>query len=592
VTYTGIPGSLLHGSWQSIDLVQGGLPDTMIWSGSLTLPDNVNADEVRFMVQAASGIGLVSLKTNFGQYYEVGVDDQAPRIPTDIAFVGTPPGGAAYGEPVQVHALLTSWDEASSQYEPLPNKRVGFRIGATRYTGLTNGDGELQLEFTVRADPAVELLQTYFIGDGSYAPSAVGQQFTVSKQDTVLTFDSAIPAPPDEIFGSDVIVSLRDALGTPLKERTVFFLVDYGTFELGNSVITDIAGRADLSELFLPAGSATITAYYNGEITLPGGEVVNIDDVRYKPAVTFPPLDVIFAQPIQEDSLGFDPQQVDVYYKSSGKGRNATPLYENASISGDVAFNVPLQPDDLTADLLDPDFITGRVFATLAGEIIVDEAVTLDTRGDNGNHWTTTSQPGEAASYVGIHWSNAPRFDSSLSESPGPRIYTTFIGNNFTEFRYVPMPGTESYTTTFPNGGPTIVVRRGAIDPEASGLLEGEYGLDEDGLFFDVRYGLEPGMTFVTTDSSSNNPFPEIEIEVIPEVNYLTEGGRMIIRMQAIPGMPELPPASDAQPNLFECRLILGADDGVQVRSIARIGEGLYAIPWSSEDPGHKQYRP
>ncbi|MEX0325856.1 MAG: immunoglobulin-like domain-containing protein [Puniceicoccaceae bacterium] len=596
VTYTGIPGSDLHGAWVSEDLVQGGLPDTMVWSGSITLPAGVDSSEVRFIVQAASGIGLVTLKTNFGQYYQVGVDELADREETNITILDVSPveplEGYGYGETITVSAKLTRYDEGTQSDVGLVGERVGIRVGASRISGLTGAGGEITLDLPLKLRPSRELLQAYFTGDLLYSPSSAEQEILIDRQATVLEWDEEIPGPPAEIFGSDVIVSLRDALGTPLKERTVFFLVDYGNnFQIGNSVITDIAGRADLSEIFLPAGNATITAYYNGTIPLPDSDPVTITDLLYKSSVS-DSLSVTFDQPIIEDSLGFDPQQVDVYYKSSGNGKNAVPLYENASIAGDVAFNVPLQPDDLLDALPNRDIITGHLTATLAGVVIADQPVTLDTKNKNYTHWTTTSQPGEAVSYIGIHWSDSPRFSTALSESPGPLIETLFIGNNFTEFRYVPMPGTDSYTTTFPNGGPTIVVKRGVVDPEASGLVEGEYGLDEDGgILFDVKFELEPGMTFLTVDSSNNNPFDPIEVEVIPEVNYLTEGGRMIIRLKAVPGMPEFPPASNADPNLFECRFILGADDGVQVRSIARVGEGLYAVPWTSEDPGHKQVR-
>jgi len=281
---------------------------------------------------------------------------------------------------------------------------------------------------------------------------------------------------------------------------------------------------------------------------------------------------------------------VDVYYKSSGNGRNApAPVYENASISGEVGFNVPLQPEDLLADLPDPNFIEGTVEAWLSGELIGSETVILDTRGNNGTHWTTTSRPGEEVSYVGIHWTNAPRFDSALSESPGPRISTTFIGNSFTEFLFVPVQRQGTFTTQFPNGGPTIVVKNGNVDVGAStGLIDGDYGLDPDGLAFDVKYGLAPGMVFTTTGSKPSDPVETVTVE--DGVNYLEEGGRMIIRLAAVDGTPR--PGSDETPNLFECRFILGPDDGVQVRSIARIGEGLYAIPWSSDEAGHKQYRP
>jgi hypothetical protein len=385
------------------------------------------------------------------------------------------------------------------------------------------------------------------------------------------------------------VVALADGVGTPLKERTVFFLVDYGNgIKIGNSVITDFLGRADLSEIFLPSGTATITAYFN-DITLPDDSTVLISDELYEPALPVS-IDVTLVQPIREDSLGFDPQQVDVYYKSSGNGKNApAPIYENASISGDVGFNVPLQPEDLLAGLPDPNFIEATVEAWLSGELIGSETVLLDTRGNNGNHWTTTSRPGEEVSYVGIHWNNAPRFDSALSESPGPRILTTFIGNSFTEFQFVPVQRQGTYTTQFPNGGPTIVVKNGSVDvSESTGLVEGDYGLDSDGLVFDVKYGLVPGMVFTTTGSKPSDPVETVLVE--DGVNYLEEGGRMIVRLASVDGTPQ--PASNATPNQFVCRIFLGSDDGVQVRSIARIGEGIDYLPWSSDEAGHKQYRP
>ena len=64
----------------------------------------------------------------------------------------------------------------------------------------------------------------------------------------------------------------------------------------------------------------------------------------------------------------------------------------------------------------------------------------------------------------------------------------------------------------------------------------------------------------------------------------------MIVRLAAVEGSPT--PASDGTPNLFETVIRIGSGAGeTEVRSSARIGEGRNAVPWSSEDPNHKQYR-
>jgi hypothetical protein len=343
-------------------------------------------------------------------------------------------------------------------------------------------------------------------------------------------------------------------------------------------VITDFAGHADLSELFLPEGNAEITAYFNGEIILPNDTVTITDDL-YNHAT---PISAT-VRLIQEDSLVFDANQVDVYYKSSGqKGKNAdAPVYENASVSGGIEFGIPIQPDGLL-DPLNRDEIQAHIVAYLSGEKIAEDTVLLDTRGDNYNHWTTTNRPGQAVSYVGIHWSDAPKFDSALSH-PGPRIYTTFIGNSFSEIRYIPAPGT--YTTVF-DDGTEIGVFKGKIDlNRCVGLVEGDYSLDEDdGLTLALKYAIVPGMTFTTTGSI------DLTVTVEDGVNYLLEGGKLIIRLDSVDGIPDI--HSDNPNNLFECRMILGNTGGVQVISTARVGDGVYAVPWSSEAPGHKQFRP
>ena len=70
VTWTGGPDNGGHGHWASVDLAQDPL-DSTHWTGTLNLPDGTASGDVRFLVQAANGIGAVGLDTAEGDGYRV-----------------------------------------------------------------------------------------------------------------------------------------------------------------------------------------------------------------------------------------------------------------------------------------------------------------------------------------------------------------------------------------------------------------------------------------------------------------------------------------------------------------------------------------
>jgi hypothetical protein len=87
ITYTGVTGPF-YGQWQTLDLVQDA-NDSSIWGGNLPL-GTMNATDVRYMVQAVNGVGLVTQVTNLGAYYIPGVDSQ-PTQPTELALTSASP---------------------------------------------------------------------------------------------------------------------------------------------------------------------------------------------------------------------------------------------------------------------------------------------------------------------------------------------------------------------------------------------------------------------------------------------------------------------------------------------------------------------
>ncbi|MCX6046428.1 MAG: hypothetical protein NT075_15090, partial [Chloroflexi bacterium] len=109
VTYSTVNGT----TWQPLDLIRN--PNNPgLWEGTLT---GVQPADLRFIVQAASGTGLISLDTNQGDYYTPGIDPGAlplppssgqPQAQATTITLQNPPNAGAFGEQAAVTARLTS----------------------------------------------------------------------------------------------------------------------------------------------------------------------------------------------------------------------------------------------------------------------------------------------------------------------------------------------------------------------------------------------------------------------------------------------------------------------------------------------------
>ena len=89
--YAGAPLIELNGAgagvWQSLDLVQDPL-DTTLWQGTLAAAELGGAApaDLRYLIQAVNGVGLVTMATNQGAYSRPDVDPAQPSPPdSDLA---------------------------------------------------------------------------------------------------------------------------------------------------------------------------------------------------------------------------------------------------------------------------------------------------------------------------------------------------------------------------------------------------------------------------------------------------------------------------------------------------------------------------
>ncbi len=288
VTYTGVTGPL-NGSWQSLDLAQNASESTL-WEGTLPLNGTDPAD-LRFMVQAANGVGLVTLLTNLGAFYTPGVE----TTPTTATAVEIEPftASGAYGTQATFTALLTAGGA------PLSGMPVTFGLGSQSRTAVTGSDGRATVSIPLLGTPGLTAVQAAFPGSSDFAPSSASADFTITKQETALSLIS-LSVTAQYSDGPLSEATLTDATGRRLGEKSVFFIVSGSNGVYSTVEITDFAGRAVLHSVVLPAGDYSLEAFFSGFIPLPGG-ALTVEDERYHPSTI-------------SGSLGLAPEDATVIY--------------------------------------------------------------------------------------------------------------------------------------------------------------------------------------------------------------------------------------------------------------------------------------
>ncbi|MEJ2748892.1 MAG: Ig-like domain-containing protein [Anaerolineae bacterium] len=288
VTYTAVNGPWA-GVWQSLDLSQN-TSDTTLWEGALDL-NGADPFDVRYMVQAANGVGLVSLATNLGGYYIPGVTATGGE-PTDLALAASATAGA-YGTQATFTAAL------SSNGQPAAGQLVSIGLGPQTRLAVTDANGEAAVTLSLLGLPGAYDAKATFAGNADFAASTATTPFTINKQDTAVTL-----AQPASGFAEDdnlLLATLTDATGRPLGEKTLFFIISGQGGAVSEAVITDYAGRAALGNLALPHGTYTVDVYFGGAVPLHTGETATYGDDRYNPTMTTGSLELLNHAPAAVD---------------------------------------------------------------------------------------------------------------------------------------------------------------------------------------------------------------------------------------------------------------------------------------------------
>jgi hypothetical protein len=283
-SYTGAAGPF-YGTWQSLDLTQDP-DDSTLWSGALTLPGGQDWQDVRFIVQAVNGVGLVSMVTNFGDYYIPGVDagqSSDSGQPTSLALVA-PPATGPYGTPATFSAQLTKVVGRQGQGGDagVKDQVIEFGLGSQRRQAVTDDAGIATVTFPLVGLVQQDQIRVSFAGNSQYQQSSAQAPFTIVKQSTSLAVEPA-PAVGQYSDDTNLLATLIAGADRRLLQRTVFFVVGdlAETLSATSTSITDFAGRAPAGPVNLPAGNYPVTAYFLGVIPVGGGQTVTLSDSRF-----------------------------------------------------------------------------------------------------------------------------------------------------------------------------------------------------------------------------------------------------------------------------------------------------------------------
>jgi hypothetical protein len=270
VTWTGTGDDSGFGHWRSVDLQQDPA-DSTHWTGTLPLPAGQTASGMRFLVQAANGVGAVGLDTADGDGYRVlaaGADN------AELGLFTSAPGP---GSPFGVTATVTG------PAGPVANRTVEFTVARNgtqlfQYDDASAADGTVVLRLPAgerlpsgRLDVTADL-----IGPDGQPVDTQATQVVLGGATLTLTPGSstALPATP---FATPR-ATLTDARG-PIAGAPVTFTLPatapgavFPKLATTATVVTDARGVATAPTLFSRLVVGTFALKVSAEGAAPATE--------------------------------------------------------------------------------------------------------------------------------------------------------------------------------------------------------------------------------------------------------------------------------------------------------------------------------
>jgi hypothetical protein len=264
-----VENDLNSGTWHYLPLQQkvmgelGENKDSRLWEGTLSLATSTPVSNLRFVVEAVNGVGLVTMMTNQGTFYRAAEDPGAlpqGQTPVTLEF-SSPASHGSYGS--QQSFTVIAKNSVGNTVDGLP---VTFSLSGMGRLAVTANGGKASADFYLAADPGNYTLEAAFTGNDTYSPAVTSIPFEILQGASQLVLD---PQTATALIGSNVQFSATLKSGdVPLSGKNVAltYAGSSGT-QVTDLTVTDYAGQATWSVIPTAPGSLTLTARFSQSVS-------------------------------------------------------------------------------------------------------------------------------------------------------------------------------------------------------------------------------------------------------------------------------------------------------------------------------------
>ena len=219
-------------------------------SGALYLADE--------FVDAADNTYVVVNRMNPGAHTAT-VTLGACKINASLAYAGDT--SADFNDQATLAADLT----VSGTTAPVPFQSVTLSLGSQSCSGTTDAGGHVQCTiFSINQHPGSYTVTASFAGDGAYNSATVSAGFTITQEESQLTYTGDLTQDYHDPFTASATLVDPDG-GAPIAGKPVAFTL--GGIDSCGPVLTDGSGNASCSITpTQPAGVVSIVASFAGDI--------------------------------------------------------------------------------------------------------------------------------------------------------------------------------------------------------------------------------------------------------------------------------------------------------------------------------------
>ena len=207
-----------------------------------------------FQIELNSTLGVLGAATHGRGAWEILIP-----IPTTLTYTGNT--AADYHDGAQLSATLV----VKSTSAAISGVAVHFTLGSQSCDGTTNASGIASCSLTLSQTPGNYTVTAAFAGSGPYSPSADSKSFTITKEETTLTYTGDLTL----INGSIAHLSgqLLEDGAVAIAGRTVTFALGSGPTPQTCNAVTDGTGTAAcvINGVDQPLGPGTVSASFAGD---------------------------------------------------------------------------------------------------------------------------------------------------------------------------------------------------------------------------------------------------------------------------------------------------------------------------------------